>query len=157
MHEILHVYAVLGVHSQTQVYKFSAFDGNAISEMGWKHDLLFQLPFASAAGQRCIPMQKLIDHNSKSPDFCLWPIFVKQHSFGAHVDWTSNINILEGILGFNCKTEISDFGSAKLIQEDIGELEVSVDNSLLIQIHQAFVHVVHELRNVLFLKFFLPE
>jgi hypothetical protein len=54
-------------------------------------------------------MEKLIDEDAERPDVSFRSIDVVNQSFRAHVEWTSNTNISEGLSSFDGKAEISQF------------------------------------------------
>jgi hypothetical protein len=77
-------------------------------------------------GQRCLPVQKFVDHESESPDVCFGSIQILAEALRRHVEWRPDVDVFELFAGVHCKPEISYFGCS-VLQEYVGGFDVSVD------------------------------
>ena len=65
-------------------------------------------------------MQHFIEYDSQRPDIIFDGVDIKFQTFGTHVKWTANINIILRIVSyFFSETEISYFGDF-IFDEDVG-------------------------------------
>ena len=78
-------------------------------------------------------MKELINENSKRPNICFRAVDILEDAFGRHIDWGSDVNIFKVFFGKFSKPKISYLG-LPVVQEHIGNLQISVGNMVLSQI-----------------------
>ena len=84
-------------------------------------------------------MDKLINEYSKRPDICLGTIKIIDKPLWTHIDWTTNSNIFEYLIRFDGETKITKLVSV-LMNEDIGNFQITVDNTQIRKISQCLVN-----------------
>ena len=82
---------------------------------------------------------------------------MEEHSFRTHINWAAYVDVFEGLIIFYRESKVSDFGFSFVVNKNIGQLEISMDDSFLIQIDQSFINFIDEGLNFLFLEFLLLE
>lgn len=110
----------------------------------------FELTFDLAEAEGWIPMQHLIQEHPERPYIGLGTVDTLQQPFRRHVDGTAHVNILEVLTeshtllpGALSKSEIGYLGNT-ILEENIGDLYVSVDDVVLRQVEQACVDVADQ-------------
>lgn len=76
-------------------------------------------------------MVQFVDENAKCPNVTFGAVKVMNESFWAHVERASDMHIFEVVLVFDGEPEVCQFELLLLVDEDIGQFEVSVDNRFL--------------------------
>jgi hypothetical protein len=54
-------------------------------------------------------MEKFVDEDTKGPYISFGSILMKEQAFRTHIDGTTDVDILEGMIRFDSKTKVSDF------------------------------------------------
>lgn len=93
----------------------------------------FELLFVLAETEWCITMQNLIYKDAVSPDVSFWAVDILDESFGTHVYRATDIYVFPPLLGAFGKPKVGNL-SHTFIKQNIGNLEVSVYDTLFIKV-----------------------
>ena len=97
-------------------------------------------------------MQNFVKKNPDRPDIDLVGLFLVQVNFGSHVFLSSAVSVGNFLIFHTC-AEIREFWLPVVSQQNVLRLDVSVDNSLTVQILNTLQDLVVDLQ--LTLKSFL--
>lgn len=113
-------------------------------------DLLFNLFVVFSIERRGAREDHVADH-SKGPDVTLLIVF-SRHDFWRHIKWCADLLIeLRTSIEFCSDSEVDNFGAFEVfaaLEEDVLRLEVSVDDSLAVEVVEGLEHCADELAGI---------
>lgn len=102
-------------------------------------------------------MQQLVNQNTKSPNIRLRTIHVINITLRRHVNRRTNVDVLKLRTSHLRKPKVSNL-SLPVVNKNITDLDISMHNPILSQIHQSFINPPHIRLSFLLLHvLFIPQ
>lgn len=119
-------------YSEAFIDEFIQFIRYGLHDEGrWQYNTFFKLLLSLDPRQRRPSTDKLINESSEGPNVCLWSIFFFEYGFWAHVNRTTQTNIMNLPFCLHCKSKISYLTNTIISYKYICNFEISMDNLLL--------------------------